>query len=106
MQFTFGKNIAAQRIEILLNDNLQARRKITRLLSKYTQQLLSAVDIKDHSTVKLFMELIREHTLKRLDSIKNLSPEIHSYAKNVVIGRYRVFRHQFEIIEKTLKSKK
>lgn len=92
--FPFGKTPAAVRMENLVVENPSARRKISRLLSRYTEQLLNVTGAKDPATVRLCMELVRNYQLKRLDLIQ-LPEDVRTHAKNLVIGRYRVFLHQF-----------
>jgi len=95
MKYIFGKNKAAQKLELLVKDNPSARRKISRLLSRYTEQLLLVVGVREPRTVRLCMEFLRDYNLKRIDIITNLSNDMRSYARNVVIGRYRLFYQEF-----------
>lgn len=98
MKYTFGKTVAAQRFEYLLNDNPTARRKISRIISKYTAQMLNIVSLKDPETVRLCLDLLRTYTLIRIDMMKSIRNDeaIRSYAKNVIIARYRDVRHGFD----------
>ena len=104
MKYTFGKNQAAQRLEDLLNTNPTARRKISRLLSDYTSKLLQVCATKDPSTVRLCMSLLRDHNLKRIDLLEDLTPDMRSYTRNVVISRHRVFRQEFDGINNLLEQ--
>jgi hypothetical protein len=111
MKYTFGKTKAAEKLEILLDNNLVARRRITILLSKYTSQLLKITGIKDPDTVRLCMELVKNYTLNRVDIKKTLTPEIRSYVKNIILTRYRAYLHGFNdlvplIEEMKLRKKK
>lgn len=96
MKFTFGRTLAAQKLETLLEDKPLARRKVSRLLSEYTRQLFQVTGAKEPSTVKLCMELLRQHTLNRVDVLTGLPEDVRTYAKNVVVCRYRVYRHCFD----------
>jgi len=93
---TFGRTIAAHKLEMLLEENPSARRKVSRLLSSYTNNLWNVIGVKSSDTILMCIDLIREQTLKRVDKIQNLTPEIRSYTKNVVTCRYRVYRQCFE----------
>lgn len=104
MKYTFGKSIAAERLEALLEYNPRARRKIASLLSVYTHQLLMITQAKDPRTVRLCMELLRDYTLRRLDVKSTITHEIRSYAKNIVLVRYRAFRKGFDYVTRTMKS--
>lgn len=94
MKFTFGRTPAACTMETLVAENPSARRKVSRLLSRYTEQLLQITSTKDPCTVRLLMELLCKYNLSRLDTVK-MDDEIRNYAKNLVAARYRVFLHQF-----------
>ncbi len=107
MKYTFGKTPAAQRLEILVKDTPSARRKISRLLSQYSSQLLKITAARDPEIVRLCMELLRDYTLRRIDIFQNMSRDIRTYAKNVVIYRHRVYSRTFDsllpILEKMRK---
>lgn len=103
MKYTFGKTAAALRLEELVENNPPIRRRISSLLSKYTNQLLLITQMRDPETVRVCMELLRDHTLNRLDS-KHLPTEILTYTKNIVITRYRAFRRGFEQVIKVLEA--
>ena len=96
MTNTFGSSKAAQTLEVLVNDIPNARRRVSRLLSKFTHKLLHVTSARDPETVLTCMELLREQTLKNIDTMKNVNPAIRSYTKNVVTHRYRAFRSGFE----------
>lgn len=104
MKYTFGKTLAAQRLEILLDKNPIARRKISALLSKFSDKLLLVTGAKDPDTVRLCMDLLRDNTLKGLRSKKNLSSDVVSYAENVIKSRHRAFRQEFDYIVPFLKA--
>ena len=104
MKNTFGGTAAAQTLEKLLEDNPSARRKVSRLLSGYTNKLFNITGAKDPSTVIACMVLLRKETLERLDTLKNVPPEVLSYTKNVVIYRYRVYRQCFEYLIPVIKK--
>lgn len=104
MKNTFGSTLAAQKLERLLEDNPTARRKVSRLLSTYTNKLFNVTGAKDPETVKLCMSLLRDYTLARVDIQKNLDPKVRSYTKNVVTCRYRVYRESFEALIPTLRK--
>ena len=97
MKNTFGKTIAAQRLEKLVSESPSARRRISTLLSEYTYQMWKIFTIKDPRTMRLCLELLRDYTLRRLDIKTTLNESIRSYAKNIVIFRYRMFRQAFDI---------
>ena len=103
MKYTFGRTIASQKLETLLEENPPARRKVSRLLSSYTNKLFNITGAKDPETVLTCMELLREQTLKRVDKVNGLAPEVRSYTKNVVTCRYRVYRQCFESLVPVLK---
>jgi predicted transcriptional regulator len=94
MKYIFGISTSAQRLEKLLNDNPIARRKISRMLSQYTSTMYKILaGLSDDISVTYYcMELHRDYNLRRIDIMKNISDDIRSYAKNVVIGRYRITR--------------
>jgi len=104
MKFTYGKTSAAMRLEELIENNPSARRKITSLLSEYTNQLLIITQARDPRTVRICMELLRDYTLRRIDVKKNLTEEIRTYAKNVVVARYRAFRKGFDAVNKAIQA--
>ena len=104
MKYTFGKTLASQKMEVLLDNNPSARRKISRMLSQYTSHLLKITVARDSVTVLLCMELLRDFTLKRISVMKDIPDEVRSYARNVVISRYRVYRKCFESIVPILKE--
>ena len=104
MKNTFGSTKAAQKLETLLKDNPSARRKVSRLLSTYTSKLFNITGAKDPETVITCMQLLREHTLNRVDIQKNLDAKVRSYAKNVVVYRYRVYRESFEALIPALRK--
>jgi len=109
MKFTFGKTKAAQRLETLVADKPVARRQLTSLLSKYSEQLIKVVGAKDPTTVRQCWELLRDYTLRRIDVKRNLSGDMKTYAKNVVVYRHRVHRKEFDeliLLIKTHKEKK
>jgi hypothetical protein len=104
MKYTFGKTSAAQKLEQLLDNNPTARRRISAVLSEYTNQLLLITQAREPRTVRLCMELLRDYTLRRLDVKKNLTPEMRTYSQNVVVTRYRAFRNGFESVNKIIKA--
>lgn len=87
-----------------MEENPYARRKVSRLLSSYSNKLCNITGAKDTVTVLTCMELLLEQTLKRVDALKNLSPDVRSHTKNVVIYRYRTYRRCFEDISALLAS--
>jgi hypothetical protein len=97
MNFTFGRSPAAEMIEKLVVNNPPARRKISRLLSRYTRQLLEVTRVHDPGTVKLVMELLYKHNLRNVDAMK-IDADVKNYIKNLVVARYRVFLHQYNIL--------
>jgi predicted RNA-binding protein with PIN domain len=104
MKFTFGKTSAAQRLEQLVENSPTARRKISVILSDYTNQLLLVTQTRDPRTVRLCMELLRDYTLRRLDVKKHLTDEMRTYAQNVVITRYRAFRRGFDAVSRAIEA--
>lgn len=104
MKNTFGSNRAAQKLEKLLEDNPSARRKVSRLLSKYTSKLFNITGAKDPETVVTCMALLRDYTLRQVDLQTNLTPTMRSYTKNVVAGRYRVYRQSFDSLIPALRK--
>ena len=104
MKNTFGSTKAAQTLEVLVNDYPGARRRVSRLLSKFTHKLLHVTQARDPETVITCMELLREQTLKNVDAMK-LNPAIRSYTKNVVTHRYRAFRSGFQSLIPHLEKK-
>jgi hypothetical protein len=106
MKFTFGKTSAAQRLEQLVENNPSARRRVTTVLSDYTNQLLLITQVKDPRTVRLCMELLRDYTLRRIEVKKTLTGEMKTYTQNVITTRYRAFRNGFECINKLIQSTK
>ena len=103
MKYMFGKNPAAQTLETLVKDNPSARRKVMRLISRYTEQLVKVVGARDPETVTLMMHLLKEYNLARIDTLK-MDDEIRSYARNLVISRYRVFLHEFQKLTPTIRQ--
>ncbi len=96
MKYTFGRTLAAQRLEILVENTPSARRKISRLLSSYTSNLFLITGAQNPETVRLCMEMLRDYTLRRVDVTKNLTDDMRTYTKNVIVYRYRVYRHTFD----------
>ena len=105
MKYTFGKTKASEKLETLVDENPQASRKVSRLLSGFTNKLLHITGARDVATVLTCMELLRAQTLERVDLLENLAPDIRSYTKNVVSYRYRVYRDSFERLAPKLKQK-
>jgi ferritin-like protein len=104
MKFTYGKNPAAVTLAELVKDNPSARRKVMRIVSRYTQQLLQLTGAKDPETVTLCMGLLKDYTLKRVDDLK-VDEKVRSYARNVVVSRYRVFLHEFNVLVPLIRKK-
>lgn len=103
MKYTFGKKPAAIKLESLVKDNPSDRRKVTRLISRYTEQLAQTVEVRDPETVTLLMQLLREYNLSRVNSMK-LDETVRSYARNLIISRHRVFLHEFEYLTPTVRK--
>ena len=95
MKYTFGKTKACENLEKLVESNPWASRRVSRLLSSFNAKLLNITQARDPETVTTCMELLRDFTLKRVDSTK-LDPNIKSHVKNVVCFRYREYRQAFE----------
>jgi hypothetical protein len=95
MKYTFGKTKACASLEQLVENNPWASRRVSRLLSNYSNQLLHITGARDPETVKACMELLKQFTLKRVDSTK-LDPTIKSHLKNIVCYRCRQYRGTFE----------
>jgi len=106
MKFTFGKTSAAVRLEQLVENSPIARRKISAILSDYTNQLLLVTQARDPRTVHTCMELLRDYTLRRFDVKKHLTDEMRTYAQNVVVTRYRAFRKGFDSVQRVIQSRK
>ena len=104
MKNTFGRNRAAQKLEILLKDNPSARRKISRILSSYTHRLLMVTRAIDPATVNLCMVLLRNWAIDRVNIVSGLTDDIRSYARNIVVSRYRVYRTSFESLTPTIRE--
>jgi len=98
MNYTFGKSPAAQELERLLENNPIARRKITTLLSEYTDKLLKIAAMKDTDAGLLCMSLLRDHAHSRVDKKVNLSTEVRSYTKNVLTAKYRVYAETYKFV--------
>ena len=96
--------MAAQTLEKLLEDKPSARRKVSRMLSSYTNKLFNITGAKDPETVLTCMELFRKETLSQIDTWKNVPPDVVSYAKNLVVFRYRVYRQCFEALIPVLRK--
>lgn len=97
MKNTFGSSKAAQTLEGLISSNPYARRGISTILSQYSNMMLNITCIKNPQTVRCCLELLRDYTLRRIDIKKHLTAEMRSYAKNVVVFRYRMFRQAFDL---------
>ena len=106
MKYTFGRTQAAQRLETLLENSPSARRKVSSILSDFNYKLIRIISAKDPNTVKLCWALLRDYTLKRIDAKKGLTDDMRSYAKNVLIYRYRVYLHNFNDIVALLAAKR
>lgn len=104
MKFTFGKTSAAMRLEQLVENHPTARRRISAILSDYTNQLLLITQAREPRTVRLCMELLRDYTLRRFDVKKNLTDEMKTYSQNVVITRYRAFRRGFDSVNRAIEA--
>lgn len=103
---TFGNSLAARKLETLVEDNNSARRKISSLLSRYTSQLLTTTTLNDSHLVRLYMKLLRDHTIARLNLKHGLNADIVSYGKNVIDARYRAFLHGYENVLKHKNKRK
>lgn len=104
VKYTFGKTDASIRLEKLLDGNPAARRKISTLLSKYTNRLLLLTQAKDIDTVNLCLSLLKEHAIQCINSKENISDEIKSYTKNIIIMRYRAYQNGFSQVSDMMKQ--
>lgn len=104
MKYTFGRTLAAQRLAALVKDNPKARRKISSILGIFTYRMLNISKIRDPELIKLCWELLRDNTLQRLDAKTGLSKEMQTYAKNVLIYRYRVYLHNLDYLVQQMKK--
>lgn len=95
MKFTFGKTKASEKLEQLVEGKPWASRRVSRLLSGFSQKMINITGAKDPETVCTCMELLRDFTLQRVDKTK-LEPAIKSHTKNIICYRYRVMRRTFE----------
>lgn len=102
MKYTFGKTKACENLEKLVEGKPWASRRVSRLLSSYNSKLLNITQARDPETVTTCMELLRDFTLKRVDSTK-MDDEVKSHLKNVVCFRYREYRRAFESFIPVLK---
>jgi hypothetical protein len=50
------------------------------------------------------MELLRAQALQRVDYLQGIPQDVRSYTKNVVIFRYRMYRHCFGEVSALLAS--
>lgn len=98
MKLTFGKNKASLRLEAIVADKPAARRRVSALLSEYTAQLMGIITARDPHVVRLCLQLLKTHTVKRVDTIQCLSPETRMYCKNVIIGRFRAHLNGFNTV--------
>lgn len=103
MKYTFGKTRACEKLEAALEGKPWASRRISRLLSSYTNKLFNVTAAKDPETVITCMELLREHALKRVDLMTLDEPFVKSLTKNLIVYRYRVYRSAFESLIPILK---
>ena len=93
--FPFGKSLAAIKMETLVDVNPVARRKISRLLSRYTDQLHQIIHPqKDAATTRLLLHLLCQYNLVRTE-LMNIDDDVRSYIKNLIKSRYRVFLHGY-----------
>ena len=106
MKFIFGNSSAACRLEELVANAPLAQKYISKVLNGYTYQLLLITLIKEPRTVRLCMELLRDYTLQRFDVSKRLSPIQKTFAKNIVMLRYRAFRKGFDDVNRAIQSRK
>jgi len=106
MNNTFGRSPAAQELDRLLEKNPSARRKVSTLISQYTDKLLNISSIKDVPTALLCMSMLRDRTLERMDKKVNVSPEVVSYTKNVITAKYRVYAESYKFVSSFLAKKK
>lgn len=95
MKYTFGKTKACENLEKLVEGKPWASRRVSRLLSSFNAKLLNITQARDPETVTTCMELLRDFTLKRVDSTK-LDDITKSHVKNIVCFRYREYRRAFE----------
>jgi hypothetical protein len=103
MKYTFGKTKACEKLELAVEGNPRASRRVSRLLSSYTNKLFHITGAKDPETVCTCMNLLRDQTLKQIDLMKMQEPFIKSLTKNIVVYRYRVYRTAFESLIPVLK---
>jgi len=95
MKLSFGKNKSSLRLEAIVEKSPAARRRVSTILSEFTMQMMGIVTAKDPKIVRMCLQLLREKTLKRIDSVDNLNDEMRMYCKNVVVGRYRAHINGF-----------
>jgi len=105
MNFIFGKSAAAVKLAELVSKNPSARRKVSSLLSEYTNQLLTITQAKDPKTVQLCMSMLRDYTLSRVEKT-HIPHDIKTYTQNLVIARYRAYSHGFNDVSKTIQKLK
>ena len=98
--FPFGKTKAANRMELLGEMFPMDRRKVSSLLSRYTDQLYKVINTNiDASTTKLLLHLLCQYNLSRAEVMK-VHEDIRSYTKNLIKCRYRVFLSAYNNIHK------
>jgi hypothetical protein len=98
MKLSFGKNKASLRLVAIVENNPAARRRVSSILSEHTQQMMAIITARDPKVVRLCLKMLREYTIKRIDSVHHFSPEIKMYCKNVVIGRFRAHLNGFNTV--------
>ncbi len=94
MKYTFGKTKACEKLEAALEGKPWASRRVSRLLSHYSNKLLHITGARDPVTVQTCMLLLKEQTLKQIDLTK-LDPFIKSLTKNIVTYRCRQYHNAF-----------
>ena len=95
MKNTFGRTLAAQKLEILLENNPSARRKISSILSEFTHRMFCIVNCKDKNIIRLCWGLLKKSTIERIYLKKGLTKEMQSYTVNIIVSRYRVYLRNF-----------
>lgn len=86
------------RLEEMVETKPAQRRRVSKLLSEFTQSLLALVKAEEPRTVLLAMQLLRDYNLRRVDFKTTFDPILKSYTKNVICHRFRAYRDAFRYV--------
>lgn len=88
-EFTFGDTPAAKTLVKMVENNPSHRKKVAVTLTQFLEGLWQLTLIKDKRLAGFCMIKWRDHAIQRFDLKSNMTPEIKSYATNVITMYWR-----------------